>query len=297
MHHFKSTLPLKNGVAASFVNLPHGRGLLLDFLLERFPQTSAALWQARMARGEVVNQDGVVLCATSLCAGNRSVFYYREVEFEARIPFDEQILFRDAHLLVVDKPHFLPVTPAGEFLHETLLTRLRLSLNLEHISPIHRLDKDTAGVILFAIDPRHRGAYQALFAQHKAHKIYHALAPTRIDLNYPLTYSSRLVEDETQFFKMRETSGAANSSTHITLLAPRGNVSVYQLEPQTGKKHQLRAHMNALNMPIVNDAFYPVAHAFDAVDYSKPLQLLAKSIAFIDPITGEPRKFESPREL
>ena len=290
-------LPLKNGVAASYVCIPHNYGLLIDFLTARFPQVSYAVWVSRMMRHEVVRHDGVVLNTDSPCLANSKVYYYREVAAETPIPFLEQILFQDEHLIVVDKPHFLPVTPTGSFLQETLLTRLRRRLNMTHISPIHRLDKDTAGVILFAAQAQSRDAYQGLFRQQKVQKIYHALARTRLDLVYPTVHESQLLDDKQYFFRTRTADGTPNSRTTITLLEARGEHSVYQLEPTTGKKHQLRVHMNSLDMPIINDVLYPVTHELSAADYAKPLQLLAKSIAFIDPITGESRRFESPREL
>ncbi|MGL4767109.1 MAG: pseudouridine synthase [Formosimonas sp.] len=297
MSHIHPPLPLKNGVAASFINLPHGRGLLLDFLCAQFPHARRETWLERMARGEVVSAQGEILHHNSLCAGLRTVFYYKDVPNETPIPFVEEILFQDDCLVVVDKPHFLPVIPTGEFVHHTVLTRLRQRLDCPHLSPIHRLDKDTAGVLLFSRNQTQRGAYQTLFTQQRVHKIYHAIARTRTDLTYPLHYSSRLVDDSVQFFKMQQVAGAANSHTSITRLDTRGALSLYQLEPHTGKKHQLRAHMNALDMPIINDALYPTAQPAHTVDFNKPLQLLAKSIAFTDPITGQARCFVSPREL
>lgn len=298
MSAHQNPLPLKNGIAASWVSIQSKNGLLLDFLCQRFPNVERAQWIERIRTQEVVNQAGQRLHERSLCSDAQVVFYYREVEHETHIPFSEQILWQDEHLTVVDKPHFLPVTPAGLFLQQTLLTRLRQTLDNPHISPIHRLDKDTAGVMLFANQPKSRGAYQQLFQHHAIHKIYHAVAATRTDLTFPLTYESCLIESDTQFFKMRESTGAPNSRTTIKLLNHRADgLSLYQLEPQTGKKHQLRAHMNALGMPIVNDFFYPSAQSMHAIDYDKPLQLLAKSIAFIDPISHQARFFSSPRQL
>ena len=202
---------------------------------------------------------------------------------------------------MVDKPHFLPVTPSGRFLRETLLTRLRLHPDLQHlntadITPLHRLDKDTAGVMLFSHNPATRAAYHTLFPSHAIQKTYHALAPTRLDLAYPLTVRTRLVPSE-PFFLMRETAGEPNSATRIALLEQRGATSLYELQPITGKKHQLRVQMMGLGMPLLNDALYPVVQPENAVDYAKPLQLLAKRLTFIDPITGVERVFESEQDL
>ena len=208
---------------------------------------------------------------------------------------------RDNDLIVVDKPHFLPVTPSGRFLHETLLTRLRLHPDLQHlntadITPLHRLDKDTAGVILFSHNLATRAAYHALFPSHAIQKTYHALAATRLDLAYPLTVRTRLVPSE-PFFLMREAAGEANAETRVCLLEQRGEVSLYELQPITGKKHQLRVQMMGLGMPLLNDALYPVVQPENGDDYSKPLKLLAKRLAFIDPLTGAARAFESGQDL
>ena len=202
---------------------------------------------------------------------------------------------------MVDKPHFLPVIPSGRFLRETLLTRLRLRADLQHlnvadITPVHRLDKDTAGVMLLSHNPASRAAYQQMFAEKTVQKTYHALAPTRLDLPYPLTVQSRLVRGES-FFLTQEVDGTPNAHTEIRLLETRGDVSLYELKPLTGKKHQLRVHMMKLGMPLLNDALYPDVLPAGTENYAKPLKLLAKSIGFIDPISGEERVFESRQTL
>lgn len=300
-------LPMLNGIKPSYLNLPHDKQYigkpLLCYLRARFPFIAESVWRARLNSGMVVNQRGEPLHENVLYQAGETIFYYREVssEDEPRIPFDEKILWLDDDLIVVDKPHFLPVTPSGRFLRETLLTRLRLRPDLQHlnvanITPLHRLDKDTAGVMLFSHNLATRASYHALFPSHAIQKTYHALAATRLDLAYPLTVRSRLVPSE-PFFLMRETAGEPNSATRIALLEPRGETSLYELQPITGKKHQLRVQMMGLGMPLLNDALYPVVQPENAVDYAKPLQLLAKRLTFIDPITGVERVFESEQEL
>lgn len=300
-------LPMLGGIKPSYLNLPHDKQYigkpLLCYLRARFPFIAESVWRARLNSGMVVNQRGEPLHENVLYQAGETIFYYREVsrEDEPRIPFDEKILWLDDDLIVVDKPHFLPVTPSGRFLRETLLTRLRLRPDLQHlgvanITPLHRLDKDTAGVMLFSHNPATRAAYHALFPSHAIQKTYHALAPTRLDLAYPLTVRSRLVPSE-PFFLMREAAGEPNSATRIALLEQRGATSLYELQPITGKKHQLRVQMMGLGMPLLNDALYPVVQPENAVDYAKPLQLLAKRLVFIDPITRQRRCFESEQDL
>ena len=288
---------MRDGVAASYLWLPQGQWPdMLSFLVERYPQVGAAQWQDRMARGEVVNGDGESLSPASPFRRGMRIFYYRELERETPIPFQEQILFEDEHLVVVDKPHFLPMTPGGRFVHETLLTRLKKKLNNPELTPIHRLDRETAGVVIFSRRQASRGAYQTLFQRREIHKVYEALAPRLHGRDFPLTYRSRMVDGD-KFFIMREEAGEPNSETIIDVIEERGDLSLYRLQPHTGRKHQLRVHLAALGIPIVNDAFYPVALSCKEDDMSQPLQLLARAIAFVDPLTGEQRRFESQRKL
>lgn len=292
-----SPLPPRDGINPSVVWLPTGSWhTLMDFLLERFPNVPADVWLSRLSKGEVVSSSAERMSSNSHYQAGMCLHYYREIVDEEKIPFFETILHETEHLLVVDKPHFLPVTPSGMYLKETLLTRLRLAFDNPELSPIHRLDRDTAGVILFSKNSATRGAYQQLFAERSVHKTYHAVAKTQPALNFPLIHRSRLVEAK-QFFIMQETEGEANSETRISLIKSHGALSTYQLEPLTGKKHQLRVHMSSLGMPIINDAFYPLPKPKQADDYRHPLQLLAKSIEFIDPISHDPCHFDSMQTL
>ena len=230
--------------------------------------------------------------------------YYRQVENEPIIPFEPNILHLDEHLLVVDKPHFLPVTPSGRYVSQTLLAKLRNHPDLQQlavndISPLHRLDKDTAGVMLLSVNPSSRAYYHALFADRHIHKTYHAIAPTRSDLCYPFHIHSRLERGE-PFFLTKTVAGEPNAHTMIELIENNGAFSLYRLTPVTGKKHQLRVHMASLGMPLLHDNFYPTVNTVkpqSSSDFTKPLQLLAKSIAFIDPITQQARRFDSQLRL
>lgn len=292
-----SPLPIVDGVAPSYVWLPAGDWPdLLTFLIQRFPAIPAATWVARMESGQVADANGVRLSSMTPYQHGGRIYYYRALEAETPIPFEEVILYQDARLLVVDKPHFLPVIPAGRFLHETLLVRLKKKTGLSELSPIHRLDRETAGVMMFSLDIATRGAYQSLFQQRLVSKVYEALAPTMPQLNFPLIHRSRMVEG-TPFFRMEEVDGEPNSETQIDLIAHREENSLYRLQPLTGKKHQLRVHMAALGMPIVNDIFYPTINPCKGDDWSSPLKLLAKSISLKDPVSGQQLVFESNRTL
>ena len=293
----KPPLPIRDGVSPSKQYLPAGGWrFMLEFLQQFFPEVDSATWVARMHKGEVVEADGFRIMPDDVYRAGTHIFYYREIADETPVPFEELILSQDEHLLVVDKPHFLPVIPSGRYLHQTLLVRLKKKLQLEHLTPIHRLDRETAGVILFSLDPASRGDYQSLFHQREMNKVYEALAAPLPGRQFPLTCRSRMVAGE-PFFRMREVCGEPNAETHIEVLENRGNVTLYQLRPVTGKKHQLRVHMAALGIPIINDRFYPELLSERADDFSQPLQLLARSISFKDPYTGRERFFESGRVL
>jgi tRNA pseudouridine32 synthase / 23S rRNA pseudouridine746 synthase len=286
-------LATRHGVSPSCVGLPAGNWpTITDFLVARFPAISRETWLARMQAGLVVDEFGEAVTPLRPYRGHMRVYYYRALEEEPRIPFEEAVLYQDAHLVVADKPHFLPVTPSGNFLQETLLVRLKNRLRLDDLIPIHRIDRETAGLVMFCVRPSERDAYQSLFRRHEVAKHYLAVAPWREELQLPLTRKSRIVEDE-PFFRQREVPGEANSETHVEVLDVRGDKALYALSPVTGKKHQLRVHMNALGLPLVNDRMYPPVEITPDDDIRYPLQLLAKSIAFADPITGEARRFES----
>lgn len=290
-------LPVRDGIAPSYIWIPEGHwDNVFRFLQNHFPDVAAHTWRARLDKQEVVDQHGNVLIADSTVKRGMCIYYYREIENETPIPYHEEILFQDEHLLVVDKPHFLPVIPSGRFLQETLLVRLKKNTGLMDLTPIHRLDRETAGVMLFSHNPATRGQYQSMFQRKNMAKTYLAVAKHLSELSFPLRHCSRMEEAE-KFFVMREVNGIANSETLIDIKERRGENSLYQLQPVTGRKHQLRLHMSSLGAPIVNDAFYPVALPCKADDFSAPLQLLAKSIRFDDPLTGRERYFESRKSL
>ena len=290
-------LPNRSGVGPSCVGLPAGPWrTITDFLVERFPAISRETWLARMTSQQVVDEFGELVTPERAYPGSSSgtvrVYYYRDVPDEPLIPFHETVLFQDEHLVVADKPHFLPVTPSGNYLQETLLVRLKNRLNIDTLVPLHRIDRETAGLVMFSVRPDDRNAYQVLFRQHSIQKYYEAIAPWRSDIDFPLTRKSRIVPDQ-PFFRQRETAGAPNSETHIDVIEKVGDRARYALSPVTGKKHQLRVHMNALGLPILNDRMYPPVAQTPDDDYATPLQLLAKSIAFVDPVTGQARRFHS----
>ncbi len=293
--------PVRNGIGPSCVALPAGPWpTLINFLTQRFPNVSPATWLQRMAQGDVLDESGTAITPERASQppypAHTRLFYYREVPHEPPIPFEAVVLYQDAHLLVVDKPHFLPVVPSGGYLSETVLVRLKRQLGLDDLVPIHRIDRDTAGLVMFSKRPESRAAYNTLFSQHRVQKTYHAIAPWRTDISMPQVRQSR-IQEAGHFMLQHEVPGVPNAVTHINVLQVRGDLARYELKPVTGQRHQLRVHMLALGLPILNDGLYPVLTPEGQLDHAKPLQLLARELAFTDPLSGQAQHFVSQRQL
>ena len=278
---------------ASTLYLPPGTWpTVLDCLCTHFRAISREQWLDRIARGRVLDASGAPISPFLAYKEGLRIHYFREVPNETPIPVQEAILYADEHLVVADKPHFLPVTPAGEYVEQTLLRRLIRTLDNPHLVPLHRIDRHTAGLVLFSANPDSRSAYQSLFPTRKIEKRYEAIARALPDLELPRVHKSRLVEGE-PFFRMREGEGVSNTETLVEVCEKNGDLWRYALYPVTGKKHQLRVHMAALGAGICNDPFYPEVLNDALDDYANPLKLLAQSLRFADPLTGQERYFES----
>lgn len=300
-------IPLRDGVSPSCLALPRVRtpvwSSLLDHLAERLPRVTRDEWRQRLLAGHVVDEDGQPLSPDAPYRGGTRVYYWRALAHETPIPFQEAVLFQDDHLVVADKPHFLPVTPGGRYVQESLLVRLKKRLQLANLSPLHRIDRETAGLVVFSVRPQDRDPYQRLFRERRVHKTYEAIGPASPAWPGPVTRRSHLLECEDAFYKMREASPEEglppNSETHIDIVSRHGPWALYRLTPVTGKRHQLRVHLCSLGAPIVGDQFYPVVKRApgEPEDFADPLRLLSRAIAFDDPVTGERRHFESRQRL
>ncbi len=296
--------PTVNGIGPSRVFLPEGEwDTCEDFLAARFPAISLSEWQGRISEGRVLDEHGERITPRQPYRHGGLLYYYRTLPAETPIPFTETIIYQDKWIVVADKPHFLPVIPSGRYLQETLLVRLKRRLNQDTLSPIHRIDRETAGLVVFSVRPETRALYQTLFHSKSVEKRYEAIAPYRAGICLPRLCESRLVQNETAFMQMREIPGMPNAQTEIRLLESKNALARYALTPLTGKKHQLRAQMAGLGLPILNDRIYPHLLPEENDDesreeaYAHPLQLLAKSIGFTDPVTGQQRYFESSQQL
>ena len=270
---------------------------IAEFLFRTFPAISLNRWSQRIREGKVLDELGKPINAETIYSPSRRIFYFREIDNEPAIPFAEQILFQNDEILVACKPHFLPVIPGGRYVEECLLNRLRARTGIDKLAPLHRLDRETAGIVIFSVNPKTRGLFHDLFMRGNVEKTYHALAevdqPPRQD---HWTVENRIVRGEPRF-RMKTVPGVANARSHIQLVEVKRNRGLFSLQPVTGKTHQLRLHMSNLGFKIINDRVYPELQPERDDDFNRPLQLLAQQLRFRDPVSGEDREFRSGRGL
>ena len=341
-HHRLLTPPLaqKNGIDPIQLILPRVEELpaeltpnntapatIADYLVARFYPNDPQIIHARFNTGEVRLDDGTVLTSDSPYMPGERIWYFRELADEPQLPSDMPVLYEDEHVLAIDKPHFLPTTPRGAYIAQTALTKLRVREDNPLLIPIHRLDRPTAGVLLFAKTVEARRPFQMMFQHRQVSKTYRAVAPVPADATAAeqalseegLRVRSHIqkVRDVLQVRQLSETECVArgvepNTLTTVKILRtftpsaqavegwraePNREWALYDLAPHTGKTHQLRAHLNMLSAPILGDVLYPqvLPDAPDRPEY--PLQLLAYSLHFEHPITGERVDLYSGRSL
>jgi tRNA pseudouridine32 synthase/23S rRNA pseudouridine746 synthase len=267
-----------------------------EHLVERLGRrVGAAGVDAMLAERRIVGLAGPITPDTAYAPGTY-LWFHRDLPVEAPVPFPIGVVYRDEHLVVIDKPHFLATIPRGRHIVETALVRLRRDLGLPDLSPAHRLDRATAGLLMFVVQRRHRGAYQTLFRDRGVTKTYEAVAPHDPDLALPRTVRSRIVK-ERGIIRAFEPDGPPNAETHVELVAHRAGLGRYRLRPATGRTHQLRLHMSGLGVPILGDDLYPEVRERALDDYRAPLQLLAAELAFTDPLTGALHRFTTRLQL
>ncbi|MGV9863847.1 pseudouridine synthase [Rhodococcus koreensis] len=290
-------LPVRNGLGPDRIRMPAGVGTktVAEFLVETYPDERAH-WLSLIDGGDVVDEHGRVVDRGTRYAPTRFVYFYRDPAPEIPVPFEIDILHRDDHLVVIDKPHFLATIPRGAHITETAVVRLRRTLDLPDLTPAHRLDRMTAGVLVFLIRPEDRRAYQELFVSQQVTKEYEAVAGHDPALQFPRTIRSRIVKEH-GIMTATEEPGEPNSETVVDLIEARDGRARYRLLPKTGRTHQLRLHMSSLGLPIEGDNYYPDFRRSEPGDFSTPLRLLARAIEFTDPRSGRVRRFESRRAL
>lgn len=271
---------------------------LLDFLDQRFPNVGREVWQRRLHDGDICDEHGVPVDMFTPFRVNARLRYYREVENEPRIPFFEDILYENDDILLADKPHFLPVTPSGSYVNECLLHRLVLRTGHRDLVPVHRLDRETAGLVLFSKQKASREAYFSLFREGRIEKEYQAIASLPQDCKYKQWMVESRIERSSHWLVFENVPGEINARSRIELRERHDSLGLFALFPMTGKTHQLRLHMQKIGSPILGDKFYPELLPKPACpDYTQPLQLLATRLAFQDPVTGRKHVFQTQRGL
>lgn len=270
---------------------------ILSFLSMRFPAISRKTWEKRISEGKVIGEKTGPITLDTVYTPLSRIFYFREVSSEPVIPFTEKILHLDDNILVVCKPHFLPVTPGGRYVDECLLNRLRRSTGINDLAPLHRIDRETAGIVLFSANRRSRGLYGALFMNGQIQKTYQALAaclPTQQTASWNV---ANRIERSEPWFRMKTVPGTVNARSTINLVEVKGDRARFILQPETGKTHQLRLHMSGVGFGILNDRYYPALQEESEDNFDTPLQLLAQAVRFRDPLSGREREFTSERTL
>lgn len=304
-----SPLPVLNGVGATRLHLPlQGDETIAEHMVARFTHLDATRLYARFDRGEIIGHDGTVVHRDARLGSHEFVWYYREPPVEREVPFYEDIVHVDDDLVVIDKPHFLPTTPGGQYVQNSALVRLRNRLGNPDLTPIHRLDRATAGLLMFSARPSSRGPYQLMFERRAVQKTYEAVSARPHDFDasrFPLVHRNHIEKVRQCVTVLTDSAREPNSETRIDVIAEGVSggtdaglpVVHFRLHPHTGRMHQLRVHLAELNMGILNDGFYPVLHPEAPDDHARPLQLLARNLTFVDPLTGLPRTFTSARTL
>ncbi len=270
---------------------------ILDFLVQRFPRVGQAVWEQRILEGKVLDEAGTPITPATLYIPQQRLFYFREVAEEPVIPLPEKIIFQNDELLVACKPPFLPVTPSGPYINECLLNRLRTTTGNSNLVPLHRIDRETSGLVLFSMNKETRGRYANLFVTGQIEKTYAALAEVAQRPEESDWLVGNRLEKAEPWFRMQVAPGVVNARSRIKLVACKNNLAHFRLYPLTGKQHQLRLHMSGLGLSIMNDRYYPELLAKQADDLENPLQLLAKRVHFTDPVSGQEMQFESERKL
>lgn len=293
----RSPLPQRHGLDAAWVRTPGSDkedtlrwATMRDFLMDRLP--AKAMVADMLKAGEFVDQAGRSWRGDEAFRPHAFVWFHRPLAPETPVPFPIKVLEVNDRFVVVDKPHFVATTPRGAHVQQSALVKMRLALDMPELAPAHRLDRLTAGVLVFTARREYRGAYAGVFQSRGAVKTYEALAPCDPSLEFPRRIIGR-IEKRRDSLQAELVPGEPNTETLVEIVEVRGAYAHYRLSPVTGKTHQLRVHMASLGLPILGDSLYPTIMNVPMDDFSSPLQLIARRLSFTDPIDHTLRDYES----
>ncbi|MEE9554964.1 MAG: pseudouridine synthase [candidate division Zixibacteria bacterium] len=283
----------------SYITLPKQtkKTAIIDFLEQHFPHVDRKIWSKRIDNGLVLDADGNPISFDTIYKTGMRLSYFREVPKEIKIPFKERLLFQNSHLVAICKPHFLPVQPSGPHVRECLLNRLIKSLGNENLVPLHRIDRETAGVILFSADRETRNVYHQMFKSGKVKKIYEAIGTKPSDNKAKDWLIENRIEESEDWPLMKNSDGPINARTLIMKIDEKDDLIKFRIEPFTGKGHQIRLHLQMIGSHIINDRYHPELQPEQPGNFENPLQLIARELEFVDPVSGERFMFKSSRKL
>ena len=220
----QSPLPVRDGVNATRLRLPDGGpwDTAMDYMMHRWGHIDPQGIEDRFDAGEIVGEGGIPLHRGTRLEDHTFIWYYRTLPPETRLPVELNILHQDEHILVVDKPHFLPTTPGGTYIQESALVRLRNQLDLPDLIPMHRLDRMTAGILLLSTNPGTRGKYQVLFEKRQVQKEYECVsaaepAAGHPAVDFPVVVRNRMTKSRS-YLLAEVIDGEPNAETRIDLL-------------------------------------------------------------------------------
>jgi tRNA pseudouridine65 synthase len=229
---------------------------------------------------------------------------------EPPTPADElTILYRDEQLVIIDKP-------AGLLVHRTVLDRheTRFAVQLlrdqigQPVSPVHRLDRGTSGVLVFALDRQTARALSDAFAAQQVSKRYLAVVRGWPDEAGCIDHALKRQTDSAEWIDPRAENLPQAARTHWQRLAtielplandryPSSRYALLELMPKTGRRHQIRRHLKHIAHPIIGDATYgkgPHNRAFAAHTGCARLLLHCREMAFAHPTSGAPLRIAAP---
>ena len=282
----------------TFAVPPEEAGERLDRVLaDRFPDLSRAQLQRLIRSGAITVNDTVVRPACRLAPGDLITVTFPEEPTVRPEPFPLDIVYEDEHLLVVNKPAGMVVHPAARMVSGTLVNALLAHCpqvadvgGPDRAGIVHRLDRETSGLIVVAKNPEAHAALQRQFKRRLVRKTYVALVEGQVQpregiIEVPI---GRDPKDRTRMAVSR-TGRPAVTQYRVVEVFPQ--YTLLEVRPHTGRTHQIRVHLAWLGYPVVGDRVYGRRRQTLMPDRHF---LHARDLAFTHPVTGEKLALSAP---